>query len=129
MVLFYSDIKSFSDNQDSDITENSSFLPSTNVYERTRSEIPSNPAYNYSRITSRLDKLEKLMNKIYTSNIDNKELRTSFFSEFNLDDGESNLENSSTRLLFKIKTYLFYILVALAFILIKLYKINLSITS
>ena len=129
MVLFYSDIKSFSDNQDSDITENSSFLPSTNVYERTRSEIPSNPAYNYSRITSRLDKLEKLMNKIYTSNIDNKELRTYFFSEFNLDDSESNLENSSTRLLFKIKTYLFYILVALAFILIKLYKINLSITS
>jgi hypothetical protein len=129
MVLFYSDIKTFSDNQDSDITENTSFLPSSNIYERVRSENPVNPVYNYNKITSRLDKLEKLMNKIYTSNIENKELRTtSFLSEFNLDDSENNLEfNSTNKLLFKIKTYLFYILVALSFIIIKLYKLNLSI--
>jgi hypothetical protein len=131
MVLFYSDIKTFSDNNESDVIENTSFLPSSNVYERVRSEIPSNPMYNYSKISNRLDKLEKLMTKIYTSNIDNKELRTSasyFLSEFNLDDGENNLEyNTTNKLLFKIKTYLFYILIALAFILYKLYKFNLVI--
>jgi len=131
MVLFYSDIKTFSDNQESDVIENTSFLPSSNIYERVRSEIPSNPMYNYSKISNRLDKLEKLMNKIYTSNIDNKELRTSassFLSEFNLDDGENNLEyNTTNKLLFKIKTYLFYILIALSFILYKLYKFNLVI--
>jgi hypothetical protein len=58
-------------------------------------------------------------------------LRTSasyFLSEFNLDDGENNLEyNTTNKLLFKIKTYLFYILIALAFILYKLYKFNLVI--
>ena len=131
MVLFYSDIKTFSDNQESDVIENTSFLPSSNIYERVRSEIPSNPMYNYSKISNRLDKLEKLMNKIYTSNIDNKELRTSassFLSEFNLNDGENNLEyNTTNKLLFKIKTYLFYILIALSFILYKLYKFNLVI--
>lgn len=132
MVLFYSEIKSLRDNQDSDISENSSFLPSSNIYERVRSEIPSNPVYNYNKITSRLDKLEKLINKIYTSNIDKKELRTSsaystsFLSEFNINE-EDNLEYDLTnRLLFKIKTYLFYILIALLFILYKLYKINIT---
>ena len=129
MVLFYSEIKSLRDNQDSDISENSSFLPSSNIYERVRSEIPSNPVYNYNKITTRLDKLEKLINKIYTSNIDKKELRTSpmsFISEFNLDE-EDNLDyNLTNRLLFKIKMYLFYILIALLFVLYKLYKINIS---
>jgi hypothetical protein len=130
MPLFYSNIKPFSENQQSETFENSSFLPSSNVYERVRSEIPSNPVYNYNKITSRLDNLEKLMNKIYTSNIDNKELRTSFFPEFNLGDSENNFESTSTnRLLSDIKKYLFYILVALSFILIRLYKINLSIIS
>jgi hypothetical protein len=133
MVLFYSEIKSMRDNQGSNISENEnenvSFLPSSNIYERVRSEIPSNPVYNYNTITSRLDKLEKLINKIYTSNIDKKELRTSamsFLSEFNI-NGEDNLEYDLTnRLLFKIKTYLFYILIALLFVLYKLYKINIS---
>lgn len=128
MVLFYSEINSFSENQNSEISENSSFLPSSNVYERVRSEIPSNPSYNYSKITNRLDKLEKLINKIYTSNIDNKELRRTapgFQYEFNLDDDANNLETTTDKLLFKIKTYLFYILVVLSFITIKLYKINL----
>jgi hypothetical protein len=129
MVLFYSEIKSLRDNQDSDISENSSFLPSSNIYERVRSEIPSNPVYNYNKITTRLDKLEKLINKIYTSNIDKKELRTSpmsFISEFNIDE-EDNLDyNLTNRLLFKIKMYLFYILIALLFVLYKLYKINIS---
>jgi len=130
MVLFYSEIKSLHDNQDSDISENSSFLPSSNIYERVRSEIPSNPVYNYNKITTRLDKLEKLINKIYTSNIDKKELRTSpmsFISEFNIDE-EDNLDyNLTNRLLFKIKMYLFYILIALLFVLYKLYKINIAI--
>ena len=129
MVLFYSEIKSLRDNQDSDISENSSFLPSSNIYERVRSETPSNPVYNYNKITTRLDKLEKLINKIYTSNIDKKELRTSpmsFISEFNIDE-EDNLDyNLTNRLLFKIKMYLFYILIALLFVLYKLYKINIS---
>jgi len=132
MPLFYSDIKSFSESKETENTENISFLPSSNIYERVRSEIPSNPAYNYSQITNRLDKLEKLINKIYTSNIDNRELRTSptsFFSEFNLGDSESNLDMSTNRLLSDIKKYLFYILVALSFVLIRLYKINLSIMS
>ncbi len=132
MVLFYSEIKSMRDNQGSDNeneNENVSFLPSSNIYERVRSEIPSNPVYNYNKITNRLDKLEKLINKIYTSNIDKKELRTSpmsFFSEFNINE-EDNLEYDLTnRLLFKIKTYLFYILIALLFVLYKLYKINIT---
>jgi len=132
MVLFYSEIKSMRDNQGSDNeneNENVSFLPSSNIYERVRSEIPSNPVYNYNKITNRLDKLEKLINKIYTSNIDKKELRTSpmsFLSEFNINE-EDNLEYDLTnRLLFKIKTYLFYILIALLFVLYKLYKINIS---
>jgi hypothetical protein len=132
MVLFYSEIKSMRDNQGSDNEtehENVSFLPSSNIYERVRSEIPSNPVYNYNKITNRLDKLEKLINKIYTSNIDKKELRTSpmsFLSEFNINE-EDNLEYDLTnRLLFKIKTYLFYILIALLFVLYKLYKINIT---
>jgi hypothetical protein len=132
MVLFYSEIKSMRDNQGSNNeneNENVSFLPSSNIYERVRSEIPSNPVYNYNKITNRLDKLEKLINKIYTSNIDKKELRTSpmsFLSEFNITE-EDNLEYDLTnRLLFKIKTYLFYILIALLFVLYKLYKINIT---
>lgn len=130
MVLFYSDVNSFSDNQDSNTTENSSFLPSSNIYERVRSEIPSNPSYNYTKITNRLDKLEKLMNKIYTSNIENKELRRyspGIISEFNLEDDVNNLDTTTDKLLFQIKTYLLYILIALSFIIIKLYKINLTV--
>ena len=129
MVLFYSEIKSLRDNQDSDINENVSFLPSSNIYERVRSEIPSNPDYNYNKITARLDKLEKLINKIYTSNIDKKELRTSatsFLSEFNINEEDNQDYDLTNRLLFKIKTYLFYILIALLFILYKLYKINIT---
>ena len=129
MVLFYSNINSFSEDQNSDISENSSFLPSSNIYERVRSEIPSNPSYNYSKITNRLDKLEKLINKIYTSNIENKELRKNvpgFLSEFNLANVD-NFENTTDTLLLTIKTYLFYILVALSFIIIKLYNINLKV--
>ena len=129
MVLFYSNINSFSEDQNSDISENSSFLPSSNIYERVRSEIPSNPSYNYSKITNRLDKLEKLINKIYTSKIENKELRKNvpgFLSEFNLANVD-NFENTTDTLLLTIKTYLFYILVALSFIIIKLYNINLKV--
>jgi hypothetical protein len=128
MVLFYSEIKSLGDNRDSDITENASFLPTSNIYERVRNE--THP--NYNNISNRLDRLEKLMHKIYTSNTDKKELRpyaTSFLSDFNLDHGEDNLEystNTTHKLLYKIKTYLFYILIVLSFILYKLYKINIS---
>ena len=53
---------------------------------------------------------------------------TSFLSDFSLDGDENMFENNRThKLLFKIKTYLFYILIALAFILYKLYKVNLEI--
>ena len=131
MVLFYSDINKSSDNLDSDINENSSFLPSSNIYERVRSETPVNQGYNYNKIVNRLDRLEKLITKIYTSNGDKKDLRssaTSFLSDFSLDGVENMFENNSThKLLIKIKTYLFYILIALAFILYKLYKVNLEI--
>ena len=131
MVLFYSDINKSSDNLDSDINENSSFLPSSNIYERVRSETPVNQGYNYNKIVNRLDRLEKLITKIYTSNGDKKDLRssaTSFLSDFSLDGDENMFENNSThKLLIKIKTYLFYILIALAFILYKLYKVNLEI--
>lgn len=131
MVLFYSDINKSSDNLDSDINENSSFLPSSNIYERVRSETPVNQGYNYNKIVNRLDRLEKLITKIYTSNGDKKDLRssaTSFLSDFSLDGYENMFENNSThKLLIKIKTYLFYILIALAFILYKLYKVNLEI--
>lgn len=131
MVLFYSDINKSSDNLDSDINENSSFLPSSNIYERVRSETPVNQGYNYNKIVNRLDRLERLITKIYTSNGDKKDLRssaTSFLSDFSLDGDENMFENNSThKLLIKIKTYLFYILIALAFILYKLYKVNLEI--
>ena len=131
MVLFFSDINKSSDNLDSDINENSSFLPSSNIYERVRSETPVNQGYNYNKIVNRLDRLEKLITKIYTSNGDKKDLRssaTSFLSDFSLDGYENMFENNSThKLLIKIKTYLFYILIALAFILYKLYKVNLEI--
>ena len=134
MVLFYSDINKSSDNLDSDINENSSFLPSSNIYERVRSETPVNQGYNYNKIVNRLDRLEKLITKIYTSNGDKKDLRssaTSFLSDFSLDGVENMFENNSTHKLmfyFTKKTfYLFYILIALAFILYKLYKVNLEI--
>ena len=115
MVLFYSDINKSSDNLDSDINENSSFLPSSNIYERVRSETPVNQGYNYNKIVNRLDRLEKLITKIYTSNGDKKDLRssaTSFLSDFSLDGYENMFENNSThKLLIKIKrifySYLF----------------------
>jgi hypothetical protein len=124
MTLFYSDIPSYSDSNGTNTPEDSSFLPTSNIYERVRSEIPVNASYNYNKITQRLNNLESMIRKIYTSNIDNKELRTSWniLPEFNLDDTDADLDNVTNRLLLKIKTYLFYILICLLFIAYNLHN-------
>ena len=129
MPLFYSDTPPFSDSSNSNSQEDSSFLPTSNIYERVRSETPGNQMYIQNKIIKRLDELEKIVRKIYESNVNNRNSLVpswSFFSDFDLGDTDINFENNtSTKLLLKIKIYLFYILILLLFISYKIYKTNL----